>query len=255
MNDFEIIAFDLDDTLAESKAPLDPEMAELLCALLKQKKVVVASGASFTQLETQFLAHFSCDEEHMKNLYLLPTSGSSFYEYKEKWQPLYEIKFSSKEAKQILDALEQSLKEGGYVQPEKIYGELIENRGSQITFSACGQDAPLEIKKTWDSDHQKRERIVKILQELLPELSIRIGGTNSIDITKKGIDKAYGLTKVMEYVNCPKERILYVGDALFPGGNDSAVLTLDIQCKPVSGVLETKQFIRNLALSDTLLKN
>ncbi len=255
MNDFDIIAFDLDDTLAESKAPLDPEMAELLCGLLKEKKVVVASGASFAQLQAQFLAHFLCDQEHMKNLYLLPTSGASFYEYKEKWQSLYEIKFSTEETKQIFSALEQSLKESGYIQPEKIYGELIENRGSQITFSACGQDAPLEIKKAWDPDHQKREQIVKILEQLLPELSIRIGGTNSIDITKKGIDKAYGLTKVMEYVPCSKERIIYVGDALFPGGNDSSVLILDIQCKPVSGVLETKQFIRDLISSSALRKN
>jgi phosphomannomutase len=251
-NNFDIIAFDLDGTLAESKAPLDTEMAGLLGELLKQKKVAVVSGASFSQFQKQFLANFSSREENMKNVYLLPTSGASLYEYVDDWRQVYEIVFSPEERKKVLEAFETALKEGKYIKPDTVYGALIEDRGSQITFSACGQEAPIEIKKTWDPDRKKRDPIVAVLQKLIPEFSITMSATTSIDVTKKGIDKAYGLTKLMEYLNCPKDALVYVGDALFPGGNDSIVLTLGVKCMPVSDVSETKKLIRDFLPDNTL---
>jgi len=247
MNHYDLIAFDLDGTLAESKSPLEEEMSELLCELLSDKKVVVASGASFSQFEKQFLSKFSCDNENLKNLYLLPTNGSALYEYERgKWKPVYKIEFEVTEAEEIFSAFHKALEEGGYARPEKIYGTVIENRGSQITFSALGSTAPLSEKEVWDPDHKKRERIVKILREILPEFSISIGGTTSIDITKSGISKAYGLRRLLRHLDIPKERLLYVGDALFPGGNDASALTLQAKCASVKNVSATKELIRNL---------
>lgn len=50
-----LIVFDLDGTLAESKSPLDAEMAKLLGALLGVVKVAVISGGNWPQFENNCL--------------------------------------------------------------------------------------------------------------------------------------------------------------------------------------------------------
>jgi phosphoglycolate phosphatase-like HAD superfamily hydrolase len=75
-----LIVFDLDGTLAESKSSLDAEMVTLLGALLGIVKVAVISGGNWPQFETQLLTHLPYDE-HLKNLSLLPTCGTRFYQY------------------------------------------------------------------------------------------------------------------------------------------------------------------------------
>ncbi len=72
-------------------------------------------------------------------------------------------------------------------------GQTIKDRGSQITFSALGQQAPLEEKKKWDPHFTKRKKIKSILDTSIPKFSVRMGGATSVDITRPGIDKAYGV--------------------------------------------------------------
>ncbi len=103
---------------------------------------------------------------------------------------------------------------------EKVWGQVIEDRGSQITFSAFGQQAPLEEKKKWDPDFSKRKRMKALLDNLIPEFSVRLGGTTSVDVTKPGIDKAYGIRKLRDILGVSIHEMIFVGDALFPGGND-----------------------------------
>jgi len=255
MESAELIAFDLDQTLTESKSPLDGEMSSLLCSLLKIKKIAVTSGASFSQFENQFLGNLSCPPENFKNLYLLPTNGASLYEYDPSfigaggnWRQIYHEELAENEKKDIFDAFEKSLAEGGYRKPDKIYGALIEDRDSQVTFSGLGSEAPLSLKREWDPDFKKREKIAVILRGRLPSFAVSVGGATSIDVTKKGIDKAYGLKKLTERLNLEPERVLFVGDALFPGGNDSSVVSLGVKTVSVSdpGIGDTKGFIRNL---------
>lgn len=57
-----LIVFDLDGTLAVSKASLDPETAALLDALLRVVEVVVISGGGWPLFEAQLLAQLSHDE-------------------------------------------------------------------------------------------------------------------------------------------------------------------------------------------------
>lgn len=244
-----LILFDLDGTLAESKQKMDAEMAALLTELLAHTKVAVISGGGYDQFERQFLssfAHFSSFE----NLYLLPTSGATFYQYEQNtWRAIYKESLSPEEKEVVEDALRKALEESGHISPPTIYGETIEDRGSQISFSANGQDAPLAIKAVWDPDHTKRARIAEFLRPLLPQFSIRIGGTNTIDITKEGVDKAYGIRRIEEKLGIPQADMLFIGDALFPGGNDYAVTETETPWKKVTGSEETKQLIRELLAS------
>ncbi len=241
-----IIVFDLDGTLAKSKEEIDEEMAKILSNLLDKKIVVVITGGAYVQFEKQFLPSFK-NNKLFKNLFLLPTSGSSFYQFKnKKWQPIYHNLLADKQKGDILNAFEKAFKNIGYKHPLKVYGQVIEDCGSQITFSALGQEASLDKKQAWNTTQDRRKEIQQELEQYLPQFEIRLGGLTSIDVTKKGIDKAYGIEQIMKTLKAVKDEIVFVGDALFEGGNDFAVVRTGIDTVAVSDPEETKYFIRSL---------
>ncbi len=253
----DLIIFDLDGTLAESKQVMDAEMVGLMGALLERKKVAVISGGSFAQFEKQFLPalkHLEKAEkdENVKpfpfsNLFLLPTSGSTMYSFKkDEWIKEYAHDLSSAEKEKIYASFKEAVNESGEKMPIETYGPVAEDRGGQITFSADGQEAPVTVKAEWDPTEKKRLHIVSFLSPLLPEFSIGIGGMTSIDVTKKGIDKAFGVRMICEYTKIPIERALYVGDALFPGGNDYAARASGVECFEVKSVDDTKRLIEKI---------
>ncbi|MBU6426955.1 HAD-IIB family hydrolase [Patescibacteria group bacterium] len=243
MPNYDLIIFDLDGTLAPSKSPLESDMGELLSNLLEKKKVAVISGGGFHQFETQFLVRLPTASDRLSNLLLLPTSGTKLYTWKGAWCEEYAEHLSPKEKEKILTALNESLMMAGIATPDKIYGQQIEDRGSQITFSALGQQAPLALKSAWDPGHAKRQKIVDIMKNKIPEFDVRIGGTTSIDITKRGVNKGYGIRKLEEYLKMPLDRMVFVGDALFQGGNDYPAKATGIDCIKVKDPRETKELI------------
>jgi len=242
-----IIAFDLDGTLTESKSNLDKEMATLLCALLEKRNIAVMSGGNREQFQKQFLAYLHCSKTQLGNLFIFPTSGASFFKFqKNNWQKVYQYHFSQNEKTKILNAFEMAFTAIGYTQPKKIYGKIIEDRESQITFSALGQKAPLAEKEKWNKEMDIRRKLKKALKKHLREFEVRIGGLTSIDITKKGIDKAFGIKEIMKELSVSQKDIVYIGDALYKGGNDAAVLQTGIDIIQISGPEEVKYLIRSL---------
>jgi len=233
-----LIVFDLDGTLAESKSSLDAEMSRLLHDLLGIVKVAVISGGAWPQFEKQVLSYLPHDGS-LVNLSLLPTCGTKFFRYSGDWKKIYSEDLTAEEKEKIVGALKKAAAEAGF-KVEKVWGEVIEDRGSQITFSALGQQAPLEEKDKWDSDFTKRKKIKAILDTLIPEFSVRMGGSTSIDVTKPGIDKAYGIGKLRDILGISLKEMIYIGDALFPGGNDYPVEEAGVACIRVRGPLETK---------------
>ena len=213
-----LVVFDLDGTLAPSKESIDSEMAELLGKLLGTVKAALISGGDWPQFEKQVLAHLD-KAANLSNLSILPTCGTKFYKYEEGWKKVYSEDFTSEEKKKIISSLQTAIDQSG-LKAEKVWGEVIEDRGSQITYSALGQQAPLEQKKKWDPDFAKRKKIKALLDPLIGGFSVRLGGSTSIDITKPGIDKAYGIRKLRDILGIAIEEMIFVGDALFPGGND-----------------------------------
>ncbi|MGV8993894.1 MAG: HAD-IIB family hydrolase [Flavobacterium sp.] len=239
-----LIIFDLDGTLAKSKSPIDQEMAELLKSLLEVAEVSIISGGDWPQFEKQVLDHLPKNSLFQK-LSILPTCGTKFYQFKDDWKELYEENFTVEEKKQILESLNEAIK-NSKLEIKKIWGEQIEDRGSQITFSALGQEAPLAEKKGWDDDFAKRKKIVEPLKKSLKDFSIGMGGTTSIDITKPGIDKAYGINKLKEILNIEIPEMLFVGDALFEGGNDYPARSTGAKCIQVRDPEETKRIIETV---------
>ena len=237
-----LIAFDLDGTLAESKQAIDPEMGEGIAALTRALKVCVISGGDWPQFDAQIVARLPSSTA-LANLVFMPTSGAKLYHHAgDGWDRLYAEHFSDEERRTIAGHLRAAVAACG-LEIEAPWGDQIEDRGSQITFSALGQQAPLSAKSGWDPDASKRGTLKNMLEPLLPDCAINIGGSSSIDVTRKGIDKGYAVRRLSEVTGLPLEDMLFVGDAIFPGGNDYAVKTAGVDCIRVRDVEETKRVI------------
>ena len=245
-----LIVFDLDGTLAPSKSSLAPLTAGLLRDLLGIIKVAVISGGAWTQFEMQLLTDLPQDSL-LANLSLLPTCGTKFFQYNGEWEELYSEDLTAEQKRKISDSLDKAAEEAGY-RAKKVWGDVIEDRGSQVTYSALGQQAPLEEKEEWDPDFAKRKKIRAILETLIPEFSIRMGGATSIDVTKPGIDKAYGIGKLRDTLHLSFKEMVYIGDALFPGGNDYPAEEAGVVSIPVKGPDDTNLVISTIlaCLSD-----
>jgi HAD superfamily hydrolase (TIGR01484 family) len=233
-----LIVYDLDGPLAESKSSLDPKMSALLYDLLGIVKVAIISGGNWPQFEEQVLSHLPHDER-LVNLSILPTCGTQFFQYNREWKKLYSEDFTADEKEKIVSSLEKAVGQAGF-NAAKVWGEVIEDRGSRITFSALGQQAPLEEKEKWDPDYTKRKKIKTILDTLIPESSVRMGGATSIDVTKPGIDKVYGIRKLRDILGISLKEMIFIGGALFAGGNDYPAEQADVVSIPVRGPDETK---------------
>jgi phosphomannomutase len=237
-----LVVFDLDGTLAKSKAELDGEMGSLLCNLLGVVRVAIISGGDLPQFEKQVLGHLPAPS-NLRNLSLLPTSGTKFFSYDGHWHKRYSEDLSAAQKQKIENALEEAVAQTG-LQPTQTWGPRIEDRETQITYSALGQQAPLEEKVKWDPDFRKRKQMKVVLDAMLPEFSVRLGGSTSIDVTRPGIDKGYGIRKLRDVLAIPIEEMLFVGDAIFPGGNDYPALQAGAESIEVLDPDETKRVIQ-----------
>lgn len=237
-NDYRLVMFDLDDTLAPSKSPLDDKMVELLRRMLDVSLGCIISGGNFTQFEKQVLARLGSFDS-VGNLHLMPTCGTQYVRWSgDEWETVYAEFLTDDEKQRTLEVLETGARELGLWESET-WGDILEDRGSQITFSALGQKAPVDAKAAWDPDGAKKESLRAYAAERLPDLEVRSGGSTSVDVTKKGIDKAYGALKLMDILGLSTSDILFFGDRLDEGGNDYPVKALGITSIAVHGWPDT----------------
>ncbi|WP_457268989.1 HAD-IIB family hydrolase [Pedobacter sp. UYEF25] len=239
-----LVVFDLDGTLAKSKSIITKEMVNTLTSLLDHAKVAIISGADWPQFKKQVLAKMLY-ARNLGNLSILPTCGTKFYSYQASWTKVYAEDFTRKQSEKIKKELTVAIEQSN-INFGELWGEQIEDRGSQITFSALGQKAPLSAKKDWDPDFRKRKKIKAKLDKKLKDFDVNLGGSTSIDITKKGADKAYGIEKLKEKFNLQTSEIMFVGDALFAGGNDHPAKKTGVDCIQVRDPTETRAIVETI---------
>ena len=241
-----VIAFDLDGTLAPSKSLLPDRMSIVLSDLLGKYEVLVMSGGRFEQFEKQLLANLKIEPEKLAKLHLMPTCVTRYYRFRNNgWQKQYAEDLSGTEKAKIVQELNKAVAHFG-LSTKKTYGPTIEDRESQISWSALGQDIVevlgeegIKLKEAWDPDMSKKLTLVNYLTPLLPEFEVRAGGSTTVDITKKGIDKAYGMKKMLDMLKLSKDDVLFIGDRLEEGGNDYPVKAMGIDCMQISDWQET----------------
>lgn len=235
-----LVAFDLDDTLAPSKGRIDDRIAALLLQLLDRVEVAIISGGNEAQFRLQVISRLAdADVRALGRLHLLPTCGTRYLRHDgESFTALYAHDLTDEEKTAAMDALREEAERLGLWEAEP-WGDILEDRGSQITFSALGQRAPREAKHDWDPDGGKRAALRDAVAPRLPGLEVRSGGSTSIDITRAGIDKAYGMRELAERTGIPLEDMLFYGDRLDEGGNDYPVLAIGVPSVPVEGWEDT----------------
>jgi phosphomannomutase len=242
-----LVAFDLDDTLAASKSPIDPRMAELMVSLLGVVDVCVISGGQIAQFHMQLIDNLDdASDGILSRLHLMPTCGTQYYRHTDgDWNQVYAEYLTDDEKARALAAVEATAKDLGYWESET-WGPILEDRGSQITFSALGQAAPVVAKTAWDPTGEKKNSLREAVQVLLPDLEVRSGGSTSVDITRQGIDKAYGMLKLAALTGVPLDDMLFIGDRLDENGNDYPVKVLGVECFAVGGWEDTAAFLETL---------
>ena len=250
-----LIVFDIDGTLTPSKAPADKEMIGLLLDLLSKKSGAIIGGGKYDLFKQQLTDQMQESDKRLERLYLFPTNSTAFYRFNGSWNKVYSHELSEPEKEKINNAFEETFNKVNYQHPPKTYGVIIEDRGTQISFSPLGQEAVamlgekegVILKEEWNKKNDPlRQKMRDILQELLPEFEVRAGGLTTIDITRKGIDKAYGVREIAKQLNIEVEEMLFVGDAIYPGGNDYAALQTGIDYVKVENPTDTKELIRTL---------
>lgn len=242
-----LMAFDLDDTLTVAKVVMEPEMSKIMGRLLEKYNVCVISGAMFSQIKKQIIDTLEVSAEALGRLHIMASQGTKYWRFLDgDWKPVYKDDLSPEKIDEIFRVLEESTKEAGYW-CENPAGDIIENRdNTQVTLSAIGQQADKDDKYAWDPDHKKREAIVAIAQTKMPDMEFNIGGTTSIDVTMPGVNKAYGMRRLMEENGLAKEDILFFGDMTQPGGNDFPVVDMGIDTITVRDWQETASVLRGV---------
>lgn len=240
-----VVIFDLDGTLALSKSPIADSTAMWLVRLLANADVCIISGATYEQMQTQVLGHLEQPAD-LGRLHLMPTCGTQYYRYDSgAWIQVYSESLDAATKNDIADVLTQGAHELGLT-PKQSWGPLIEDRETQITYSGLGQQAPVAAKLAWDPDGAKKEHLRAYAAERLPDLEVHAGGSTSIDVTRRGIDKAYGVTKLAQQLGLTLKDMLFLGDRLDEGGNDFPVKRMGVRCIPVTGWQDTETHIAEL---------
>lgn len=245
-----LIAFDVDDTLVKSKNPLTDEMRDLLAELLKHYEVAIISGSRYEVFQTNIIRPLAAVAgEDLQHMHIMPTCGTRYYTYSgdvENWNLLYAEDFSDAEKALITEVSERHARAMG-LWPDNPFGEVIEDRLSQIAMSLLGQQAPAEAKYVWfDTYKHEAYKLAEAIGEELPDFEVRYGGTTTIDITKKGVDKAYGMQKLLDALNITKENALFIGDRLEDGGNDYPVKAMGVDTIDVDGWQTTPYVVRGI---------
>ena len=269
-----VLSFDVDQTLNVAKTPIPDEIADLLITCLKADFAICPiSGQKFDQFLIQIvnrLVERGATPVDLTHLHLFVAQGTQYYKYETKgkklgpvevsvtkesdkydesnWQQVYSFPLTDEQVEKITNAIETAAKELGFWEEDKLQkgDEIIENRLSQVTFSALGQKAGTKEKYAWDPDCKKREAIVKRAKELAPEFDYEIGGTTSINAITPGMNKVFGMTHLLEELNVTKEDILYFGDMTQPGGNDYPVVKMGIDTITVRSHEDTAYALRGI---------
>lgn len=247
-----VLVFDIDQTLNIAKTPIPDEIADLLKKCLHHFEICPISGQKFDQFLIQIVNRLkNPTKEELSHLHLFVAQGTQYYRFnteKNDWELVYNYPLSDEQVTKISDTLERSARELGLWEEDKLKpdDQIIENRLSQVTFSALGQAASTEDKYAWDPDCKKREKIVAKCKEYAPEFDYEIGGTTSINAIVPGMNKEFGMTHLMEELGVEKSDILYFGDMTSPGGNDYPVVQMGIDTITVRSHEDTAYALKGI---------
>ena len=228
MQKYRHLFFDMDKTIAPARQPILPEMFDLLTSL--SQDIIVVSGQTVENIRWQ-----SNDLDAI----ILGQNGSHAIE--RDGTELWNEPLDDAHRAEIMAHIERLIAR----LPERPREEWtpIEDRGSQITFSPIGNMAPVEEKAAYDPDRSTRESLLAQEPFVSDNVLVKIGGSTSFDYIHKNRHKGTNVARLIELKGWDKDECVYIGDGLYPGGNDELVIGV-IDTIPVKDHLDTYEKLR-----------
>jgi phosphomannomutase len=237
---YKLVIFDIDNTLTESRSPIGADLAKDLSSLIDQIPVALISGGSLSDFEAQVISRLS--HVRKENLCVLPTEGAQLRIYKNGgFETVYSYSIDDHKRRKIFEELAKL----AHTTPVRL-GDLIEDRGGVIAYHPLGKNAPLSEKYAWDPTREKRAAMIEKLSPKLHGVFMAAAGSTTINFSEEGVNKAFGVTKILEYLKITPKEALFIGDALEKGGNDEPVKAVGVKTIDTSGPKETLKIIGSL---------
>lgn len=233
--------FDLDNTLTRSRTHISPEHAPILQKLASVADVIVVTGGRKSQVAKQL------DPELRDHYYCLAQNGNEAT--KKDGTELW-MRRPTDEQKAAIITLVNEMK-ANLSLPVKDENDLIEDRGCSIAYSTIGHNEDVAKKEAYDPDHAKRLALIEKFRDKVETLradhgiELRTGGTTCLDFFHAGKNKGYNVAEFLDAMSWKKEDCLYIGDALFPGGNDETVVGV-IPTQSVKDYHETYEYLTEM---------
>lgn len=235
--------FDLDNTLTPSKSLILAEHAPILKELSTRGDIIVVSGHGEKDIRKHLTPTLA------GSFHILGQNGN-FAETKD-GRILWNRSLSEEQKNATHAFIAKARKHLNYsVKDEK---DIIEDRDSQIAFSLIGHHEDKAIKDAFDPNHKKRSQLLSDFSTEVEALKkahveVRIGGTTNLDFFEYGKNKGHNIGVFIEKMRWNKAECIYMGDALFPGGNDETVIGV-IPTKAVADYRETYLYLKKLLVS------
>lgn len=224
--------FDMDCTLTESRAQIKKQMAEGLQKILdKGGDIVVITGADNPRIKKQM-------KGAPKGITYLSQNGNCC--------KYWEHKLNQEQKNVILEHIHLIKEIYSDLFVDVDHNDLIQDRGCQITFSLVGHHADPKRKKVFDPDGERRSKIITEHAFVHPELMARLGGTTSIDYTLENGSKGENIRALLKVKDWQAEDCLYMGDAIYPNGNDGTLVGIVPNLINVDGPGETLKIVNKL---------
>jgi phosphomannomutase len=237
-----VIIADVDDTICESCQVIWPEMAAEIDRLVRNGfTFAFISGTKSDDLKK--MVSVGLKETH----HILGTTGTNYMLIcGEDSDIVYNLSFTNEEKEEINLAFEKLINYYN-IQSMTTKEDQLQDRDSQITLSAIGRHAPSDMKRNYDSDGKIRMMWVGYLRNFLSEdkYAVKVAGTTSIDVTRKGFDKESGIRKFAEHHSFDINSILFFGDKIYPGGNDFPATRI-VDCISVKSPHDTLDILKKL---------
>ena len=235
------IFFDLDNTLTPSKSLIEEHHVPILRKLIDRADVIVVSGHGDKDIRKHL-------RPELEGKYFTLGQNGNCAKLKD-GTILWNNSLSTSQKEAVIGFIEKARKHLGFQVKDE--NDIIDDRDSQIAFSLIGHHENKAVKDAFDPDHAKRRKLLKELKDDVERLEqenkieMRTGGTTAIDIFQFGKNKGYNVGEFLIAMHWEKDDCLYIGDALFPGGNDETVIGV-IPTHAVKNHVETYEFLENL---------
>jgi phosphomannomutase len=232
--------FDLDNTLTPSKSLILLEHVPILKRLCEKVDVMVVSGHGAEDIKKHL-------RSELRGLYHILGQNGNHAETRN-GKVLWNRSLTGEQKRSIQAFIIKARKNLNLTVRDE--NDIVEDRDSQIAFSLIGHHEDYAKKEAFDPDGKKRSQLLQDLKNDVKDLElshveVRIGGTTNLDFFEFGKNKGYNVPEFIKAMGWHGNDCLYIGDALFPGGNDETVIG-KIPTHAVADYRETYKYIETL---------